>query len=216
MYAYVIECFVCVARPHSLPSLISLCVCLVLPFISTRQSSSFSFHGPCAISFNPSLQHFLPMMASKAKLSPVKLDPHSSSVSTPSKPEKVIVKSKNNVLETTSPNILTSKFDAMSINTSPSSSPTKRVYHASPAKENRPAGDKLQINLRPPEDDSPGMSEQAKKSLRSINALRGLTIDEIESINKPQVKRLATVTQLCTGPFKFPLTQTLSITISIY
>lgn len=147
-------------------------------------------------------------MASKAKLSPVKLDPPNSplmqpsSMSTPTKPEKVIHKSKNNVLETTSPNTLTSKLDALSINTSPSSSPTKRVYHASPAKENRPAGEKIQINLRPPEDDSPGMSEQAKKSLRSINALRGLTLDEIEIINKPTVKRLATVTQLCT---LFPL-----------
>jgi cell cycle protein kinase DBF2 len=145
------------------------------------------------------------MMASKAKLSPVKLDPppnqsaaESPSMSTPAKPEKAIHKSKNNVLESTSPNTLASKLDAMSINASPASSPTKRVYHASPAKENRPAGEKIQINLRPPEDESPGMSEQAKKSLRSINALRGLTMDEIELINKPQVKRLATVTQLCT------------------
>lgn len=85
---------------------------------------------------------------------------------------------------------------------SPGSSPTKRVYHPSPAKENaRPNGDKLQINLRPPEEESPGLSEQAKKSLRSINALRGLTIDEIELINKPNVKRLATVTQLCIPSF---------------
>jgi cell cycle protein kinase DBF2 len=137
----------------------------------------------------------------KTKLSPVKLDPpYSSAVasSPPTRPEKVIVKAKNNVLEPTSPNNLASKLDAMSLG-SPGSSPTKRVYHPSPAKENaRPNGDKLQINLRPPEDDSPGMSEQAKKSLRSINALRGLTIDEIELINKPNVKRLATVTQLCT------------------
>jgi hypothetical protein len=144
------------------------------------------------------------MMASKAKLSPVKLDPppggiasQSAALSTPAKPEKVIHKTKNNVLEATSPNSLASKLDSLSINTSPSSSPTKRVYHGSPAKENRPAGDRLQINLRPPEEDSPGMSEQAKKSLRSINALRGLTIDEIETLNKPHVKRLATVTQLC-------------------
>ena len=66
--------------------------------------------------------------------------------------------------------------------------------------------------LRPPPEEedyaaasgSP-LSEQAKKSLRSINALRGLTFDEIEIINKPHVKRLATVTQLCTSPF-LPLT----------
>ena len=140
-----------------------------------------------------------PAATPKSKLSPVKLDPPSShSVSsTPTKPEKVIIKAKNNVLEPTSPNNLASKLDSLSL-ASPGSSPTKRVYHASPAKENaRPNGDKLQINLRPPEDESPGMSEQAKKSLRSINALRGLTIDEIEVINKPNVKRLATVTQLC-------------------
>ena len=194
----------CVSRALtvSVPSFFCVCVCLLFvpsfPRVNLPLSPS-SVHVLLVSILLFSI--FLPsrMMASKAKLSPVKLDPHPSSVSTPSKPEKVIVKSKNNVLETTSPNILTSKFDAMSINTSPSSSPTKRVYHASPAKENRPAGDKLQINLRPPEDDSPGMSEQAKKSLRSINALRGLTIDEIESINKPQVKRLATVTQLCIG-----------------
>jgi len=134
----------------------------------------------------------------KSRLSPVKLDPPSSSVSsTPTKPEKVIVKAKNNVLEPTTPNNLASKLDALSL-ASPGSSPTKRDYHASPAKENaRPNGDKLQINLRPPEDESPGMSEQAKKSLRSINALRGLSIDEIEMINKPNVKRLATVAQIC-------------------
>jgi cell cycle protein kinase DBF2 len=137
----------------------------------------------------------------KSKLSPVKLDPPTSSAVTPTKPEKVIIKSKNNVLESTSPNSqLAAKLDALSLS-SPSHSPTKRVYHASPAKENRvpqtKGGEKLQITLRPPEDDSPGMSEHAKKSLRSINALRGLTIDEIEIINKPEVKRLATVTQLC-------------------
>jgi len=67
--------------------------------------------------------------------------------------------------------------------------------------------EKPQITLRPPEEEdyatasgSP-LSEQAKKSLRSINALRGLTFDEIEMINKPHVKRLATVTQLCISPF---------------
>jgi hypothetical protein len=129
------------------------------------------------------------------------MDPPTST-STPTKPDKAIVKSKNNVLDTTSSNILASKLDAMSL-ASPSNSPTKRVYHASPAKENRPAGDKLQLHLHPPptDQDSPGMSEQAKKSLRSINALRGLTIEEIEKINRPNVKRLATVTQLCISFF---------------
>ena len=143
-----------------------------------------------------------PTATPKTKLSPVKLDPPSSSVaSTPTRPEKVLVKAKNNVLEPASPNNIASKLDAMSLG-SPGSSPTKRVYHPSPAKENaRPNGDKLQINLRPPEEESPGLSEQAKKSLRSINALRGLTIDEIELINKPNVKRLATVTQLCIPSF---------------
>jgi len=154
--------------------------------------------------------------AARGKLSPVKLDPLQSSI-TPTKPEKVIIKSKNNVLEQTSPNTqLASKFDAMSLS-SPGSSPTKRVYHPSPTKENRAqnngatAVEQFQITLRPPPDDDfggmssgggghGGMSEQAKKSLRSINALRGLTIDEIEIINKPNVKRLATVTQLCTYP----------------
>ena len=139
----------------------------------------------------------------RSKLSPVKLTPPpSNAMSTPTRPPGAILKTKNNVLETkpTSPNGLSSKIEALSLTQSPSTSPTKRVYHASPAKENqRPAGEKLQINLRPPEDDSPGMSEAAKKSLRSINALRGLTIDEIEVINKPNVKRLATVTQLCTS-----------------
>src|SRR5436305_14821273 len=73
----------------------------------------------------------------KGKLSPLKLDPPQSSTTT--KPEKVIIKSKNNVLEQTSPNTsqLASKFDAMFLSSSPASSPTKRVYHASPAKENR-------------------------------------------------------------------------------
>jgi hypothetical protein len=141
----------------------------------------------------------------KTKLSPVKISPPPPAT-TPTKPDKVVIKTKNNVLESTSPNTqLAQKFDAMSLAVSPSTSPTKRVYHASPAKENRvpvhAAGEKLQIMLRPPEDDSPaGMSEQAKKSLRSINALRGLTLDEIEIINNPNVKRLATVTQLCTPP----------------
>jgi hypothetical protein len=128
------------------------------------------------------------------QLSPAKLDPPSTQ--TPTKPDKAIIKPKHNVLETTSTNILASKFDAMSI-ASPGSSPTKRVYHASPAKENRPGGQGPQNLLRPPEDEVSGMSEQAKKSLRSINALRGLTIEEIEKINRPQVKRLATTTQLC-------------------
>ena len=115
--------------------------------------------------------------------------------STPTKPDKAVVKPKNNVLDTSSPNVLASKFDAMSL-VSPGSSPTKRVYHASPAKENRV--DKLQVNLHPPEDEHiPPISEQAKKSLRSINALRGLTIEEVEKINRPNVKRLATVAQLC-------------------
>lgn len=156
----------------------------------------------------------------KSKLSPVKLDPPQSSLVTPTKPDKVVIKTRNNVLETTSSNAqLASKFDAMSL-ASPGSSPTKRVYHApaasSPPKENRgprqqqqsqqsqQTGDKLQITLRPPpEDDSmspPGMSEHAKKSLRSINALRGLSLDEIEIINKSNIKRLATVTQLCLIP----------------
>lgn len=148
-----------------------------------------------------------PKSAAKAKLSPVKLDPPPSTIATPTKPDRVVVKSRNNVLETTSPNTqLASTFEAMSL-ASPSNSPTKRVYHAptSPAKENRGphklAGEKLQITLRPPPDDDfssrTGMSEHAKKSLRSINALRGLSIDEIEIINNPNVKRLATVTQLC-------------------
>jgi hypothetical protein len=141
----------------------------------------------------------------RTKLSPVKLTPPSSNtMSTPTRPPGAILKTKNNVLDTTIPistNSLSSQLETLSITQSPSTSPTKRVYHPSPLKENqRPAGDKLQINLRPPEDDTPGMSEAAKKSLRSINALRGLTIDEIEVINKPNVKRLATVTQLCTRP----------------
>ena len=141
-----------------------------------------------------------PKTPTKSKLSPVKLDPPSSG--TPTKPDKAVVKAKNNVLETASPNSqLASKFDAMSLS-SPTGSPTKRVYH-SPAKENRapqsPTRETPQITLRPAEDDAPGISEQAKKSLRSINALRGLNIDEIEIINRPDVKRLATVTQLCTS-----------------
>ena len=146
-----------------------------------------------------------PKSPTKSKLSPVKLDPPPTIV-TPTKPDKVVIKTRNNVLETTSPNTqLASKFNDMSL-TSPSNSPTKRVFHApaTPAKENRGphhlAGEKLQITLRPPEDDfssTTGMSEHAKKSLRSINALRGLSLDEIEIINKPNVKRLATVTQLC-------------------
>jgi len=145
----------------------------------------------------------------KVKLSPVKISPPAAgATNTPvTKPDKVVVKTKNNVLESTSPNTqLAQKLDAMSLATSPATSPTKRVYHASPAKENRvpvhgTGGEKLQITLRPPEDDSPsGMSEHAKKSLRSINALRGLTLDEIEVINKPNVKRLATVAQLCNPP----------------
>src|SRR5579859_3187187 len=114
---------------------------------------------------------------------------------TPTKPDKAIVKSKNNVLESSSTNALASKLDSLSIS-SPSSSPTKRVYHASPAKENRPTGENLQINIRPPaepvEEEGTGMSEQAKKSLRSINALRGLTIEEVEMINCPNIKTLAT------------------------
>jgi cell cycle protein kinase DBF2 len=148
-----------------------------------------------------------PKTAAKAKLLPVKLDPPSST--TPSKPDKVIIKSRNNVLETTSPNTqLALKFDEMSL-ASPGSSPTKRIYHATPAKENRgpkttTAGEKPQITLHPlPEEDyssPPGMSEYAKKSLRSINALRGLSLAEIELINKPNIKRLATVTQLCLLP----------------
>jgi len=148
-----------------------------------------------------------PKSPAKAKLSLLKLDPPAPTIGTPTKPDKVVVKTRNNVLETTSPNTqLASKFDAMSL-ASPSHSPTKRVYHGptSPAKENRGphqlGREKLQITLRPPPDDdfssTTGMSEHAKKSLRSINALRGLSIDEIEIINKPNVKRLATVTQLC-------------------
>lgn len=153
-----------------------------------------------------------PKAPAKSKLSPVKLEPPSTI--TPTKPDKVVIKTRNNVLETTSPNSqLASKFDAMSL-ASPGSSPTKRVYHApsSPTKENRGAKqqqqpqqttEKLQITLRPPPEDdfsTPGMSEHAKKSLRSINALRGLSLEEIEIINKPNVKRLATVTQLCRNP----------------
>ena len=146
-----------------------------------------------------------PKSPAKSKLSPVKLDPPPT-IATPTKPDKVIIKTRNNVLETASPNThLASKFDEMSLN-SPFNSPTKRVYHAlaSPAKENRGphqlAGEKLQITLRPPEDDFSsvtGMSEHAKRSLRSINALRGLSLDEIEIINQSNIKRLATVTQLC-------------------
>ena len=45
-----------------------------------------------------------------------------------------------------------------------------------------------------------------RKVLRSINALRGLSLDEIEIINKPNVKRLATVTQLCRNPLIFACT----------
>jgi hypothetical protein len=140
----------------------------------------------------------------KQKLqSPTKLEapiPALPSSSTPTKPQQAMLKSKVNVLEQNSPNtqLLTSKLDAMSLNNpSPMSSPTKRVYHA--AKENR---DTPKISVFPAEEEEGqrGMSEQAKKSLRSINALRGLTLDEIEVINKPQVKRLATVTQLCTLP----------------
>jgi cell cycle protein kinase DBF2 len=103
----------------------------------------------------------------------------------PARPDKAILRNtRANALEPSSQSI-TTKFDALSL-----ASPTKRVL-----KENAP-----NILLSPPHDDdvSMGMTEQAKKSLRSINALRGLTIDEIELTNKPNVKRLATVTQLCT------------------
>jgi cell cycle protein kinase DBF2 len=136
-----------------------------------------------------------PARTRENKISPAKLDPLPTMI--PTKPDKAIVKAKNNVLDTSSPNVLATKFDAMSLAGSPGSSPTKRVYHASPAKENRPTGETPSFLLRPPEEDSPGMTEQAKKSLRSINALRGLTIEEIEKINRPNVKRLATTTQLC-------------------
>src|SRR5277367_656675 len=192
----------------------------ILRFPSTRQNKTLQIHQNAPLTFiNPTIHNstrFFSMPPSatakssssptKTKLSPVKISPPPQAATTPTKPNKVVVKTKNNVLESTSPNTqLAQKLDAMSLAASPSTSPTKRVYHASPAKENRVpihgAGEKLQITLRPPEDDSlSGMSEQAKKSLRSINALRGLTLDEIEIINKPSVKRLATVTQLCTPP----------------
>lgn len=150
-----------------------------------------------------------PKSPAKSKLSPVKFDP-SSSLASPAKPDKAIMKTRSNVLDTTSPNTqLALKFDAMSIAaSSPTNSPTKRVYHNSPPKENcGPGGEKSQMmRHRPPEDDFPsqGMSEYAKKSLRSINALRGLSLDELEIINKPNVKRLATVTQLCLSPHPNP------------
>src|ERR1700738_3533685 len=133
-----------------------------------------------------------PKSPSKTRLPPAKLDPPM----TPTKQNKAIVKPKTNTLDSSSANILLTKLDTMSITASPGSSPTKRVYHASPTKENRPAGDNLKVHLHPPEDGSPGMSEQAKQSLRGINALRGLTIEEIEKINRPNVKRIATVAQL--------------------
>lgn len=141
-----------------------------------------------------------PKSPAKTKLSPMKLDPPPSTG--PAIPDKVVIKSKNNVLETTSPNTqLATKLDAMSL-ASPAGSPTKRVYHAPLTKENRSAqAERPQIAGRTVEDEPLGMSEQAKKSLRSINALRGLNLDEIEIVNKPNVKRLATVTQLCTFPF---------------
>jgi hypothetical protein len=160
-----------------------------------------------------------PKSPAKAKLSPAKLTPHASSPSalpssTPTKPDKAITKPTRAALDATSPNTqkLVSKLDALSLTTphasenGHASSPTKRVYHPSPKKENRaPNGvDKPQITLRPPPEEEEfvgpsggALSEQAKKSLRSINALRGLTVEEIEKINKPNVKRLATVTQLC-------------------
>ena len=53
-----------------------------------------------------------PKSPAKSKLSPVKLD-HSINSVTPTKPDKVVIKTRNNVLETTSPNSqLASKFDA--------------------------------------------------------------------------------------------------------
>src|SRR5271154_380389 len=109
------------------------------------------------------------MATPRSKLSPVKLNPPS-----PTKPDKAVLKPRNNVIETA----LTGKFDAMSMN-SPSQSPIKRVY-----KENREDG-KLQINLHPPYED--GLTEQAKNSLRSINALRGLTLEEVELLSQPSV-----------------------------
>lgn len=137
-----------------------------------------------------------PSNAAKPPFSPSKLDHTSSTTAGPAWPEKVVVKAKNNVLEQATPNMqLAAKIDALSLSSTPNS-PTKRVYH-SPAKENSLGVEKPQITLRPSEDDTAGMSEQAKKSLRSINALRGLTIEEIDIINRPEVKRLATVAQLC-------------------
>jgi hypothetical protein len=180
-------------------------------------------HPPSSQTMAPSTT---PKSPAKAKLSPVKLDPQRSAPanltasSPPTKPDRALTKPPR-ALDSASPNTqkLVSKFDALTLtNTNTSNtnasgksalgSPTKTVYHPSPTKENRGPGtstkevEKPQITLLPPlEEDyaSPSgpLSEQAKKSLRSINALRGLTLDEIEIINKPHVKRLATVTQLC-------------------
>ena len=42
------------------------------------------------------------------------------------------------------------------------------------------------------------LTELGKKSLRAINALRGLTLQEVELLRKPEIRRLATVCQICT------------------
>ena len=115
------------------------CVCRVarktvrpFAFSKIHASISFKFNNPSvdgtliqSIS-NPFIPSYFKTMApsatpkspAKSKLSPVKLDAPSTMV-TPTKPDKVVIKTRNNVLETTSPNTqLASKFDDMSL-TSP-------------------------------------------------------------------------------------------------
>ena len=41
------------------------------------------------------------------------------------------------------------------------------------------------------------MTEQGKRGLKSIYALKGMSYEEVERIQKPEVKRASTVSQIC-------------------
>ena len=90
-----------------------------------------------------------------------------------------------------------------------STSPTKRVTRSS--HNNKENNDASSEDVTPHKDyiaptklndggseegGAVSLTEQGKKSLKAINALRGLTLDEVEKLRRPETRRLSTVCQL--------------------
>ena len=81
-------------------------------------------------------------------------------------------------------------------------------------KENSPDGSRLAMEM-PSQQNQAAVSrheqyqhrEMQPQTTRKFNTQRGLTVEELEILNKPNVKRLANVTQLCKLVPELPTTK---------